>query len=36
VDTVLDAALITAPDARDPALIARLDLLLARTLGRQS
>jgi 5'-methylthioadenosine phosphorylase len=36
VDTVLDAALITAPDARDPALIAKLDLILARTLGSQA
>jgi 5'-methylthioadenosine phosphorylase len=36
VDTVLDAALITAPDARDPALAAKLNLLLARTLGRQA
>jgi 5'-methylthioadenosine phosphorylase len=36
VDTVLDAALITAPEARDPALIAKLDLILARTLGRQA
>ncbi|UUR08215.1 S-methyl-5'-thioadenosine phosphorylase [Sphingomonas glaciei] len=36
VDTVLDAALITAPDARDPALVEKLDLILARTLGRQA
>jgi 5'-methylthioadenosine phosphorylase len=35
VDTVLDAALITAPDARDPALIDKLGVILARTLGRQ-
>lgn len=35
VDTVLDAALITSPEARDPAMIAKLDLILARTLGRQ-
>jgi 5'-methylthioadenosine phosphorylase len=35
IDTVLDAALITAPDARDPALLARLDVILARALGRQ-
>ncbi len=30
IDTVLDSALITAPDARDPALLARLDAILAR------
>ena len=36
VDTVLDAALITAPDARDPALVDKLGLILERTLGRQS
>jgi 5'-methylthioadenosine phosphorylase len=35
VDTVLDLALITAPYARDPALLAKLDVILARTLGRQ-
>jgi 5'-methylthioadenosine phosphorylase len=35
VDTVLDHALITAPDARDPALVEKLDIILARTLGRQ-
>jgi 5'-methylthioadenosine phosphorylase len=35
VDTVLDAALITASDARDPALLEKLGLILARTLGRQ-
>lgn len=34
-DTVLDMALITAPDARDPAIIEKLDVLLARALGRQ-
>ncbi|MBX9797420.1 S-methyl-5'-thioadenosine phosphorylase [Sphingomonas sp.] len=33
LDTVLDAALITAPDHRDPALIAKLTPLLARVLG---
>lgn len=32
IDTVLDAALITAPDARDQAVVEKLDLLLARTL----
>jgi 5'-methylthioadenosine phosphorylase len=36
IDTVLDAALITAPDARDPAMIEKLDVILARTLGRQA
>jgi 5'-methylthioadenosine phosphorylase len=35
VDTVLDLALITAPEARDPAILAKLDVILARTLGRQ-
>jgi 5'-methylthioadenosine phosphorylase len=30
----LDAALITAPDARDPALIAKLDAVAGRVLGR--
>jgi 5'-methylthioadenosine phosphorylase len=34
-DTVLDAALITASDARDPSLVAKLDLLLARRMGSQ-
>ncbi len=30
IDTVLDTALITAPDARDPALLAKLDAIMAR------
>jgi 5'-methylthioadenosine phosphorylase len=30
IDTVLDTALITAPEARDPAMLARLEALLAR------
>src|SRR3546814_10268171 len=30
----LDAALITAPEARDPALLARLDAVAGRLLGR--
>ncbi|KAB7645442.1 S-methyl-5'-thioadenosine phosphorylase [Polymorphobacter fuscus] len=30
IDTILDTAIITAPDARDPAAIARLDAILAR------
>ncbi len=32
LDTVLDAALITAPDRRDPAVLARLDAVMARVL----
>ena len=35
IDTVLDSALITAPDARDPALLGKLDAILARTLSSQ-
>jgi 5'-methylthioadenosine phosphorylase len=35
-DTVLDFALITAPDARDPDLVAKLDVILSRTLKRQA
>ncbi len=30
IDTVLDTALITAPDARDPAMLARLEAILRR------
>ena len=30
IDTVLDQALLTAPAARDPALMAKLDAILAR------
>jgi 5'-methylthioadenosine phosphorylase len=33
IDTCLDHALITAPDARDPAMLARLDAILGRVLG---
>ncbi len=33
IDTNLDFALITAPDARDPALVARLDAVAGRVLG---
>jgi 5'-methylthioadenosine phosphorylase len=33
IDTCLDFALITAPEARDPALIARLDAVAGRVLG---
>jgi len=36
IDTVLDSALITAPEARDPALLARLDAVGRRVLRRQS
>ena len=32
IDTCLDAALITAPEARDPALLARLDVIAGRVL----
>ena len=33
-DRALDNALITAPEARDPELIARLDAVAGRVLGR--
>jgi 5'-methylthioadenosine phosphorylase len=33
IDTNLDNALITAPDARDPAMLARLDAVCRRVLG---
>lgn len=33
IETNLDAALITASDARDPQMLAKLDAILARTLG---
>jgi 5'-methylthioadenosine phosphorylase len=33
IDTCLDAALITAPGARDPALLAKLDAVAGRALG---
>jgi len=35
IDTVLDTALITAPDARDPALLAKLDAVCRRVLDAQ-
>ena len=35
-DTALDVALITAPEARDPALVAKLDAVAGRVLGRRS
>lgn len=34
VDTNLDAAIITAPESRDPAMLARLDAICRRALGR--
>jgi 5'-methylthioadenosine phosphorylase len=34
IDTVLDHAIITAPSARDPAMIARLDAVGRRLFGR--
>ena len=34
--TALDAALITAPEARDPALAAKLDAVAGRVLGEAS
>ena len=33
IDTCLDGAIITAPEARDPALIAKLDAIAGRVLG---
>ena len=33
IDTVLDTALITAPEARDPAMLARLEAILRRVNG---
>lgn len=33
-DTALDVAIITAPDARDPAVLAKLDAVAGRVLGR--
>jgi 5'-methylthioadenosine phosphorylase len=36
IDTTLDAALITAPDARDPALLAKLDAICDRVLKAQA
>jgi len=35
LDTVLDSALITAPDARDPAMLAKLDAVCGRVLKPQ-
>jgi 5'-methylthioadenosine phosphorylase len=36
IDTVLDMALITAPEARDPALLAKLDAVAGRVLKPQA
>jgi 5'-methylthioadenosine phosphorylase len=36
IDTNLDAALITPPHARDPALLAKLDAVCGRVLGRRT
>jgi 5'-methylthioadenosine phosphorylase len=33
IDTALDAALITAPEARDPAMLAKLDAVCRRVMG---
>ena len=33
IDTALDAAIMTAPEARDPALVAKLDAICGRVLG---
>ena len=35
IDTTLDSAIITAPEARDPALLARLDAICGRVLAAQ-
>ncbi|WP_238475299.1 S-methyl-5'-thioadenosine phosphorylase [Sphingomonas cavernae] len=35
IDTALDVALMTAPDKRDPQLMARLDAITARALGKR-
>jgi 5'-methylthioadenosine phosphorylase len=34
VETMLDIALITAPDKRDPALVAKLDVVAGRVLNK--
>jgi 5'-methylthioadenosine phosphorylase len=33
IDTALDTAIITAPSARDPAMLAKLDAICRRALG---
>ena len=35
IDTALDSAIITAPEARDPALLAKLDAVCARVIAAQ-
>jgi 5'-methylthioadenosine phosphorylase len=35
-DTALDVAIITPPDARDPGLMAKLDAVAGRVLGKVS
>jgi 5'-methylthioadenosine phosphorylase len=35
IDTVLDSAIITAPEARDPAMLAKLDAICGRVLKAQ-
>ena len=32
IDTILDSAIITAPESRDPAMLARLDAVCGRVL----
>jgi 5'-methylthioadenosine phosphorylase len=34
IDTMLDSAIITAPESRDPAMLAKLDAVCGRTLNR--
>jgi 5'-methylthioadenosine phosphorylase len=34
IDTALDSAIVTAPESRDPALLAKLDAICGRYLGR--
>jgi 5'-methylthioadenosine phosphorylase len=36
IDTALDGAILTAPEARDPALLARLDAICGRVLGARA
>jgi 5'-methylthioadenosine phosphorylase len=33
IERVLDTAIVTAPEARDPALVAKLDAVAGRVLG---
>jgi 5'-methylthioadenosine phosphorylase len=35
IDTMLDSAIVTAPDARDPAMLARLDAVCRRVLASE-